>query len=180
MRWLSRLFSGEDAETREARKRMDVDLRDPRRAFVWGIVAVSYNVDPAYLRAHATEAIRDWYGVTSAQDLLSRNPGSFVANQHVAYNQFRLCFLARAGFGAGLLDEASSWDMAIRNAALVQQHYSSWQHYGQGYIDGHLSYRAHEGDSPERLNEIRNSLAEKLSVKQRTVWSAIPWNTRLS
>lgn len=179
MRWLSRLFRGDDAETREARKRMEVDLRDPRRAFVWGIVAVSYDVDPAYLRDHATEAIRDWYGVTSAQDLLSWTGASFVANEHVAYNQFRLCFLARAGYGAGLLDEATSWQMAFRNATIAQQHYSSWQHYGQGYLEGHLSYRAHQGDSPERLNEIRNSITEKLQLKQRTVWSAIPWNTQL-
>lgn len=179
MGWLSRLFGGEDAETREARKRMDVDLRDPRRAFVWGIVAVSYDVDPGYLRAHATEAIRDWYGVTSAQDLLSRNASSFVANEHVAYNQFRLCFLARAGYGAGLVDEATSWDMAFRNAAIAQQHYAGWQQYGQGYLEGHLSYRADQGDSPERLSEIRNSISQKLQLKQRTVWSAIPWDARL-
>lgn len=159
---------------------MDVDRRDPRRAFVWGIVAVSYEVDPGYLKAHATEAIRDWYGVASAAELLSRTGADFNANEHVAYNQFRLCFLARAGYGAGLVDEATSWDLAFRHAALAQQHYASWQHFGQGYLDGHLSYRAYEGDPPDRLQEVRVGITQKLQLKDRTVWSAIPWTTRLA
>lgn len=180
MGWLSRLFGGEDEETRNARKRMEADrAADPRRTFVWGVVAVSYELDPGYLPAHATEAIRDWYSVKSAEDLLSRTPADFVANDHVAYNQYRLCFLARAGHGAGLLDEASSWGMAIRHAAVLQQHYRSWQEYGQGYLEGHLSYRAQQGDSPQQLAEYRTSIGERLAHKQRTVWAGIPWTTRL-
>lgn len=179
MGWLSKLFGGEDEETRNARKRMEADRADPRRTFVWGVVAVSYELDPGYLPAHATEAIRDWYGVKSAEDLLSRTPQRFVANDHVAYNQYRLCFLARAGYGAGLVDEATSWGMAIRNAAVLQQHYRSWQEYGQGYLEGHLSYRAHQGDSQEQLADYRESIGERLALKQRTVWAAIPWATPL-
>ena len=179
MGFLSRLFGGEDAETKEARTRMEQDRRDPRRTFVWGVVAASYELDPAYLRAHATEAIRDWYGVKSAHDIVSWTAADFTANGHVAYNQYRLCFLARAGFGAGVLDEATSWDLAIRHAAVLQQHYRSWQDYGQGYLEGHLSYRQHEGDPPAKLAEYRASIQERLALKHRTVWCAIPWETRM-
>jgi hypothetical protein len=179
MGWLSRLLPGEDAETREARKHMARDLTDPRRAFVWGVVAVSYELDPAYMPEHATEAIRDWYGVKSADDLLGRTAANFVANDHVAYNAYRLCFLARAGFGAGMLDATQSWDMAIRHAAVVQQHYGSWAEYGRGYLEGHLSYRAHQGDAPDQLAQYRRSIGERLDVKQRNVWSGIPWATRM-
>lgn len=177
MGWLSRLFTGEDAETREARKRMALDLRDPRRAFVWGVVAVSYEIDPAYQRDHATEAIRDWYGVTSAKQLLEWTQADFSANQHAAYNIYRLCFLARAGFGAGLLDEGQSWGMAFHHAAALAQHYRSWAEYGQGYLEGHLSYRALQGDSPQQLAQYRGSITERLALKQRTVWSGINWAT---
>ncbi|MEZ4365488.1 MAG: DUF1266 domain-containing protein [Kofleriaceae bacterium] len=174
---LKKLFSGEDAETRAARLQMTTDLADPRRAFVWGVVAVSYKLDPGYLKAHATEAIRDWYGISSAQQLLGFRAEHFGTRSHPAYNQYRLVFLARAGFGAGLIDAETSWGWAMREAAVVQQHYGSWQDYGQGYVAGHLEYRASQGDPPARLEEIRGNLTTQLAAKQREVWVAVPFHT---
>jgi hypothetical protein len=179
MGFWSRLFSREDTETRRARERMAVDAQDPRKLFVWGIVAVSYEVDPAYLAEHANTAVREWYGVKTGQDIISWTPSDFSTRDHVAYNQYRLCFLARAGFGAGLLDEQTSWQLAFRHAAVAQQHYPDWQAYGQGYLEGHLQYRHHQKDSDADLTRYRKSIGERLLLKQRTVWHAIPWNTRL-
>ena len=80
MGWLSRLFSGEDAESREARRRMAIDMQDPRKTFVWGVVSISYEVDPAYLPAHASTAIREWYGVRSPDDIVRWTAADFAAN----------------------------------------------------------------------------------------------------
>lgn len=177
---IKKMFSGEDAESKHARERMAVDLRDPRKAFVWGVVAVSYKLDPGYLTAHATEAIRDWYGVKDAASLMSFSPQSFGTRSHPGYNHYRLAFLARAGFGAGMIDEATSWAWAIREAAAVQRAYPSWEAYGEGYLAGHLEYRASQGDPPARLAEIRASVQATLAEKARTVWVGIPYATPLA
>jgi hypothetical protein len=177
--FIKKLFGGEDAESKEARLRMAADLQDPRRAFVWGVLAISYDKDPGYLKSHATEAIRDWYGVSSAADLRSYTAEDFGTRSHPAYNQFRLCFVARAGYGAGLLDEATSWSWAIQEAAVAQRHYRSWDEYAQGYIAGHLEYRASQGDPPERLEEIRRNISGDITKVHRTVWTAIPFHTPL-
>lgn len=173
--WLSNIFAA-----RDARKRMVVDQQDPRKGFVWGVIAVSYDVDPAYLPDHAKLAVTEWYGMENAQDIIEQTPSGFVANEHVAYNQFRLCFLARAGFGAGMLDESTSWALAIRHAAAVQQHYPTWAAYGEGYLQGHLSYRREMGDTVTQLRERESSLREQLIDKQRDVWGTIPFATRLA
>ena len=175
--FIKKMFGGEDAESKEARLRMAADLQDPRRTFVWGVLAISYKLDPGYLKSHATQAVRDWYGVSSAQELRSFTPDSFGTRSHPAYNQFRLCFLARAGYGAGLLDEATSWGWAIQEAAVVQRYYRSWDEYAQGYIAGHLEYRASQGDPQDRLEEIRRNLSGDVPEKHRTVWTAIPFQT---
>ena len=177
MGWLSRLFGGEDPQTKQARLRMTADLQDPRKAFVWGVVAVSYELDPAYQPEHANEAVRDWYSVKSANDILTWTANDFGTTDSVAYNQYRLCFLARAGFGAGLLTEPQSWDLGFRHAAVLQQHYRSWAEYGQGYLEGHLNYRRSQGDSEQQLQQYRGSINERLATKQRTVWVGIPWAT---
>lgn len=177
MGWLSRLFTGEDEETRHARMRMAADRQDPRRTFVWGILAASYDLDPAYLPAHANEAVRQWYGVKSAGQIVEWTAANFAANRHVAYNQYRLCFLARAGFGAGLLDETTSWSLAIRHAAVAQQHYRDWGDFGRGYLEGHLSYRTEQGDPPNALATHRKNIGQRLEQTQRTVWVAVPWAT---
>jgi hypothetical protein len=176
---LKSLFSGEDAESREARLRMEQDAKaDPRRAFVWGVLAVSYRRDPAYLKAHATEAIRNWYGVKSREELLAYTPNRFGTKSHAGYNHYRLCFLARAGHGAGVLTEDESWSWAFREAAAVQRAYADWRGYAHGYFEGHLEYRKSQGDSPERLNEIRTNILTGFAEKDAT-WSSIPYGTPL-
>ena len=40
----------------------------------------------------------------------------------------------------------------------MQRHYQTWQHYGMGYLDGHVAFRGTQGDSPARLAEIRQNL----------------------
>ena len=179
MGWLSRLLTGEDPESREAHMRMAHDRSDRCRLFVWGILAASYDLDPGYLPEHARMALGDWYEISSAEELLSYTPEDFVANDHVGYNQFRLCFMARAGYGAGLLDESSSWAMAIANAAVCQNHYASWFEYGRAYLDGHLAYRAYMGDDAATLADRRRSVSKRLAAKQKQVWSAIPWQPAL-
>lgn len=178
--WLRRIVTGEDPETRNARLRMVEDSKDPRRLFVWGVVAISYEYDPGYLTAHANTAIREWYSVDSAANLLSYTAQRFRTRSHVGYNQYRLCFLARAGHGAGLLSDADSWAWAFREAAVIQQAYSNWHEYAMGYLDGHLEFRASQGDAPEVLADYRRSILARIDTKQRTVWSAIPFTTPMS
>jgi hypothetical protein len=178
MGFLKNLFGGGgNPATREAKQKMALDQADPRKAFVWGVLAVSYEVDPAYLPEHAREAVNKWYGIQSASKLLAMTAQGLSANQHPAYNQYRLCFLARAAYGAGLLDEAGSWALAFQHAAPLQRAYADWASYGQGYLAGHLAYREKEGDSPAQLAQYRANIEKRLLARQRDCWSSIAWNT---
>ena len=99
MGFLDKLF-GEAPEVKAARRAMQADLAvDPRRGFVVGILAVSYEVDPGYLKAHATEALTQWYDVRSAAAIEAYR---FGVPDGGAYDAFRHAFLARAGFAAQL------------------------------------------------------------------------------
>ena len=172
MGFLDKLF-GEAPEVKAARRAMQADLAvDPRRGFVVGILAVSYEVDPGYLKAHATEALTQWYDVRSAAAIEAYR---FGVPDGGAYDAFRHAFLARAGFAAGMLPEARSWELAFRQAAVVAQRYRSWPEYGEGYLQGHLAYRRSQGDPPARLAEIEASTRARLAKLATTRWAALPF-----
>ena len=82
------MFTGEDTESKNMRLRMTADMADPRKAFVWGVLVVSQKSDPAYLASHSTTAIRDWYGVQDAKQLLEFTPASFGTSSHAGYNHY--------------------------------------------------------------------------------------------
>lgn len=167
------LFAGEAPEVKAARRAMQADASvDPRRGFVVGLLAVSYEVDPGYLRAHATEALTDWYDVRSAAAIAAYR---FGVPDGGAYDAYRHAFLARAGFAAGMLTEAHSWELAFRQAATVAHRYRSWPEYGEGYLQGHLAYRRDQGDSPTRLTEIEASTRTRLAKLASTRWAAQPF-----
>jgi hypothetical protein len=176
---LARLFWGETDEVREARRRMAADRSDPRRVLVAAVLAVSYDLDPGYLPAHSTMAITDWYEVESAVDLLSRTIDDLAANGHVAYDHFRMCFLARGGYAAGLIDESTSWRMAFRHAKVIQQHYQTWRDYGHGYCTGHIGFRASLGDDPDQLAAYRKRINARLANLEQGVWSSVSIATPL-
>jgi hypothetical protein len=173
------MFRGDDDEQQNARERMAEDRSDPRRAFVWGVLAVSYKLDPGYLPKYATKTLTEGYGLDTKEQLLAMNRFALPANEHSAYNQFRLCLLARAGQGAGLLDAETSWERAIQEASVVQHHYDGWLAYGRGYLAGHLAYRREMGDGPEELMRLMESIGSSLPAKQANVWANIPWGTRM-
>lgn len=167
------LFAGEAPEVKAARRAMQADLAtDPRRGFVVGMLAVSYEVDPGYLKAHATEALTDWYDVRTAAAIEAYQ---FGVPDRGAYDAYRHAFLARAGFAAGLLPELRSWQLAFQQAALVTQRYRSWPEYGEGYLQGHLAYRRSQGDPPARLGEIEASTRARLTKLAGTRWAALPF-----
>lgn len=179
LEWLKSLFGGEDAESKQARERMAIDRQDPRKLFVWGVLCMAESHDPGWKPNYATTAITQWYGIQNKAALLAQTADGFRASGQPAYDQFRLAFLARAGFGAGMLTEAESWDLALRAARGVQRAYTDWKAYGVGYREGHLAYRASCGDSPDQLAQARKSLDATIDEKQRTVWVAVPWHTQL-
>ncbi len=180
LQWLKSLFGGEDPESKQAREKMAIDRQDPRKLFVWGILCMAESHDPGWKPSYATTAITEWYGIQNKQQLLAQTADGFRASGQPAYDYFRLVFLARAGFGAGMLSEAESWDLAFRAAQALQRSYGDWKAYGAGYRDGHLAYRASCGDAPDQLAQYRKNLDATIEEKQRTVWVAVPWATRLA
>ena len=127
---------GPDPEVVRAKARMAEDSRDPRKAFIQGILAMSYEADPGYLPGHAETAIREWYGVQSRQELIESIQGFIQSSRSTpGYNVFRSVFLARAGYGAGFLSEDESWRWAFFAGQRAQQIYGQWEEYGQGYLE---------------------------------------------
>ncbi len=179
--WLKSLFgTSEDPEVAEAKRKMDLDKADPRRRYIWSILAISSSsqADPGYLPGFATMAMRDWYGMKSREALL-RNIDYYIegTGSTPGYDVFRAVFMARAGFGAQMLSEDESWEAAYRVARKMQQAYSSWNHYGMGYIEGHIAYRTKQGDDAETVAGYRKNLLERFQTLSNTNWHETPFQT---
>lgn len=153
---------------------------DARKRYVWCILAISTSeeADPGYLPEFATMAMRDWYGMKSREMLLS-NIDYYLGGtgSTPGYDAFRAVFMARAGFGAGMLSEAESWEAAYRVARKLKQSYPSWNHYAQGYLEGHLAYRTSEGDAEDDLQRYRRNILERHRVIAGSVWPQTPYET---
>ena len=169
-------------EVVEAKRRMALDATDPRKRFIWGMLAISASerADPAYLPAFATKAVREWYGMKSRERLLE-NIDYYIGGtgSTPGYDAFRAIFMARAGFGAGMLSEDESWEAAYRVARKYRPAYPSWNHYANGYLDGHLAFRSKQGDSEDDLARYRRNILERQRVAANTVWAQTPYETPL-
>jgi hypothetical protein len=165
----------------EVKEKMDADHQDPRKRLVWCLLAVSpgANSDPAYRAKFADTALREWYGMNDKEELLE-NIDFYVegTGSTPGYDAYRAVFMARAGFGAGMLSEQESWDAAFKVVRNLQQKYQGWNEYGAGYLEGHLAYREEQGDDSERLNEIRRNVIESITeLNQRGIWTQTPFRT---
>jgi len=144
---------------------------DPRCPQVFGLLAVAYSVDPAYLKDLATKAIRDWYSVKSIADV---DRYTFDIDTYPGYNVYRRAFLARAAFGAELVDAQGSWARAFTQLQLAQQAFPSWEAYGASYLEGSLAYNAQQKVTPQKLEEIRASAIKRQTELKSTVWRTTP------
>lgn len=169
---LTSLFGGgEKSEYELAMERTGSDGLDPRKRFVFCVLAVSNDVDPAYMVERSKTAVGEWYGIHSASKLEERITGYLeVGFSTPAYDAFRAAFLARAGLAAGLLSEGASWDAAFKAGRKVQASYASFRDYGMGYVEGHLDYRKNQGDPVARLAEIRQSKLSHMGDLVKDVW----------
>jgi hypothetical protein len=171
----------ESAEVRAGRARMVVDHRDPDRRFAFGLLAVSYSVDPAYLPVHATMAVRDWYNLASTVGVRERIlQYALLRGRNPGYDLFRAAFLARAGLGAGLLGEDESWHRALQVATEVRATFSSWQRYALSYEAGHLEHRRALGDDRAAIDEHRDEIRARVGRLVRTLWRDTPFPNQLS
>jgi len=176
----SALGLGGDPELAAAQHRMQVDHQDPRKRFVFAVIAISYKADPAYQEGFAKMAIRDWYGIGSPEKLGIRISGFLRGTSSTpAYDAFRATFLARAGVPAGMLTDEESWTWALRAGQMVQRSYPSFMHYGMGYLDGHLAYRQSCGDEPAALERYRHNLLATMNELTRSLWTQISFDTAL-
>ncbi len=161
----------ESPEVRAGKARMAIDHRDPDRRFVFGLLALSYTVDPAYLPVHATLAVRDWAGLTSTIAVRERILQYMVMRgRNPGYDLFRGAFLARAGFGAGLLGEDESWHRALGVAVELRAVFGSWPEVAASYLAGHLDHRRSLGDSREALAEHQAEHGARVARLTRTIW----------
>ena len=171
---LSMLGFGDDPETAEAKRRMTQDAADPRRRMVFGLLAMSYELDPAYLQGHATTAIREWYDLSSADQLRKEVHAYLRSND--GYDVFRAVFLARAGQGAGMLTEDESWNLAFEAVRRAQAGYTDWPHYGAGYLAGHMKYRKSQGDDEATLARYHGNITQRMQKNQTGAWT-VPFRT---
>lgn len=172
----------ERPEITQAKTRMQADAADPRKRYVWCILAISTSeeADPGYLPDFSSTAIREWYGMKTREKLLS-NIDYYIegTGSTPGYDAFRAVFMARAGFGAGMLSEGESWEAAFRVARKLKESYPSWNHYAQGYLQGHLDYRKSEGDSEDALARYRRNILERYRVIAGSVWPQTPYETQV-
>lgn len=174
---LRSLFArSETPEVRAGRARMAIDHRDPDRRFAFGVLAVQYSVDPAYLPVHAAFALRDWYGLGSTVAVRERIlQYLMMRGRDPGYDLFRAAFLARAGFGAGLLGQDESWHRALAIADEVKSRFTSWASYADSFRAGHLELRRQQGDAREVIAEHDAELARRIARLHRTIWNAAPF-----
>lgn len=171
MGFLDAIF-GKNPEIKAAEQSMANDARIDRRcAQVFGLLAVAYEVDPAYLKELSTKAIRDWYSVKSIADV---DTYQFGIDRYPGYNIYRRAFLARAAFGAGLVDAQGSWMRAFTQLQIAQQTFPTWDAYGASYLEGSVAYNAGEGAAPDRLEAIRASAVKRQNELRNGVWRTTP------
>jgi hypothetical protein len=176
----SLLGAGEDPELVEAKRRTEMDRMDPRRRFVFGVLAISYQADPGYMVEHARTAVRDWYGISTRAELVERLEDYLrVSMSTPGYDAYRATFLARTGLPAALLNEGESWTWALAAARLVQRSYPGWREYGMGYLEGHLAYRQSQGDDAATVARYRQNLMVAIDKQSRDVWARTPFATAL-
>lgn len=176
-KFIARLLGHDhDPELAEAEAKTTADGEHVPRRFVFGLLAISNQVDPAYRVAFSRMAVADWYGIHDRDDLILR------INEYVegglstpAYDAFRAAFLARAGVAAGYLTQEASWQLGLGAVRRVQQVYDGWMAYGVGYLDGHLEYRRGEGDDHETLKERKASVMRQMSECSAGIWGRTPF-----
>jgi hypothetical protein len=175
----SALGLGQDRELAAAKARTLEDHGDPRRRFVFGVLCVSYEADPAYLES-TRPAVRDWYGIETPGELVEEIQAYLDdGGDNPAYDAFRAAFLARAGQAAGMIDEEESWRWAIAAARKVQRSYPSFMHYGMGYLEGHLDYRKSQGDDDQTIEGYRKNILARLNERAKDPWAQTPFDTAL-
>jgi hypothetical protein len=178
-RLTSLLGGGPKSEVERAIELTEADRSDLRKRYVFAVLAVSCEGDPGYMPDHANKAVRTWYRIGTSEDLVARMTRYLDGtSQRLAYDTFRAAFLARAGFAAGLIAEPASWEWAIRAARVVQTRFKSFEEYGLGYVEGHVWYRASQGDAETALAEVRQSKLALISRLSTDVWT-VPFETPL-
>lgn len=177
--WKKLFGGGPKSEVERAIELTEADRGDARKRFVFGVLAVSCEGDPAYMPQHANKAVRTWYRIASPEDLVARMAKYLDGtSERLAYDTFRAAFLARAGCAAGLIAEPASWDWALRAGRVVQSRFASFEEYGLGYVEGHVWYRAGQGDDAAKLEEVRRSKLALLEQLKADVWR-VPFSTPL-
>lgn len=170
---------GVQTETPQLRRRMRLDQRDPRKAFLFGVLFARYDLDPGYHPSIARE-VMDSCGIDAGSALLSRievlTRGS---NARPAYDAFQAISLARAAAAIGMLSVDESWTRAASAGRLVQEAYDGWMSYGMGYVAGHLEDRARRGDEPAVLRQCERQLRERLTDCSQRLWSRLAFAVSL-
>jgi hypothetical protein len=170
---------GPKSEVERAVELTEADRSDARKRYVFAVLAVSCEGDPGYMPEHANKAVRTWYRIGTPDELV-RRMGKYLdgTTERLAYDTFRAAFLARAGFAAGLIAEPASWDWALRASRIVQARFAGFEQYGLGYLEGHLWYRAGQGDAEGPLDEVRRSKLALFERLKKDVWTT-PFTTPL-
>jgi hypothetical protein len=105
------------------------DRTDPRKCWAQAIMAIYQGDagDPGYWdRRRATDSIQNGWSTPNAAALTELIDRYVHGECNVGFDKVRIVWLARLGFAAGWLDEATSWRHVFAAQVALQQSYGSW------------------------------------------------------
>ena len=105
------------------------DAADPERRWVQGVLAIYRGDvgDPGYWkREDAEREIQQGWSTPDHQELQALIQRYVQGECNVAFDKARIIWLARIGAGAGWLDEATSWRLALDAKRALQTSYPGW------------------------------------------------------
>ena len=126
------LVVGYLAYHRVANKKPDLSLtdrQDPRKHWAQAAMALYQGDvgDAGYWSGNdAREKLSGGWSTTTRDELLELIQRYIDGECNVGFDKLRIIWLARLGFGAGWIDEATSWNYVFGAVAELQRAYGSW------------------------------------------------------
>lgn len=147
------------------RARFLSDRSDPRKFWAQAAIALYQDdSDPGcWKQEHAVSCLQGWK--TAAQPALVRLLQRYIKGEcNVGFDKLRIIYLARAGRGAGFLDEATSWGYAFDAMTEIQRHYVSWEQLRVAMDDGRAQWYGGKDKVPQSALELSKSGWNKLTT----------------
>jgi len=147
---------------------------DPRKHWILAAMALYHGDqggDPGYwARSRALSCIQKAWSTPDRDALIALIDRYISGECNVGFDKVRIIWLARVGFGAGWLDEETSWNYAIRAREVIQHTYGSWLELNQAINEGIVDW--YRGNVPQARRDGRGPA---LQYAARTFFDKVPF-----